>query len=264
MTSTSSTSRSTLPTLGRQISYEQRSYWRNPLAACFTFAFPLVFLVIFIAIFKNDTVELPGGSVKFAQYYVPNIICFGIISACYTNLSITTTHRREVGLMKRARGTPLRPSIYIAGIVGNSALIALILSTLVLVLGLTVYGVTFPNHLAAYVLTVLTGAFCFSSLGLFLSTLIPNEDAAPAIVNFIIFPLLFISGSFAPVPLDSAIGRISSIFPIRHMNEAMNTVFDPFVEGSAISPDHLSVMLAWGIGGAILTVVRFRWEPSTG
>jgi len=252
------------PTLGRQISYEQRSYWRNPLAACFTFAFPLVFLVIFIAIFKNDTIEMSGGAVKFAQFYVPTIISFGIISACYTNLSITTTHRREVGLMKRARGTPLRPSLYIGGIVGNSGLIALILSTLVLALGLTVYGVTFPNHLAAYVLTTLVGAFCFSSLGLLLSTLIPNEDSAPAIVNFIIFPLLFISGTFAPVPLDSTLGRISSIFPVRHLNEAMTTVFDPFVTGSAISPYNLSVMLAWGIGGTILTVVRFRWEPSTG
>ena len=234
------------------------------MAAGFTFAFPLVFLVIFVAIYKNETVEIAGGSVKYAQYYVPTIISFGIISACYTNLSITTTHRRETGLMKRARGTPLRPGLYIGGIVGNSGLIALILSTLVLALGLTVYGVTFPNHLAAYVLTTLVGAFCFSSLGLLLSTLIPNEDSAPAIVNFIIFPLLFISGTFAPVPLDSTLGRISSIFPVRHLNEAMTTVFDPFVTGSAISPYNLSVMLAWGIGGTILTVVRFRWEPSTG
>jgi ABC-2 type transport system permease protein len=254
---------STATTLGRQIGYEQRSYWRNPLAAGFTFAFPLLFLVIFIAINENATIRYPGGTVRFAQYYVPAIISFGIISSCYTNLAITTTHRREEGLMKRARGTPLRPGLYIGGVVGNAGLVSIILSTLVLVLGLTVYGVTFPGHYVAYVVTILVGAFCFASLGLFISTLIPNEDAAPAIVNFIIFPLLFISGTFGRVDPDSALGRISAFFPVRHMNEAMAEVFDPFLTGSAISLRHLGVMLAWGIGAAVLAVIRFRWEPST-
>jgi ABC-2 type transport system permease protein len=251
-------------TLTRQVGYEQRSYWRNPVAAGFTFAFPLLFLVIFIAINSNDTIHLPGGTVKFAQYYVPAIIAFGVISACYTNLAITTTHRREEGLMKRARSTPLRPSLYIGGMLGNSALVAVILAALVTVLGLTVYGVTWPGHWIAFPLTIIVGAFCFSSGGILISTLIPNEDAAPAIVNFVIFPLLFISGTFGRVPTHSTLGRISSLFPVRHLNEAMVTVFDPFRKGAAISWSHLAVMVAWGVVAMVLAIRRFRWEPVTG
>jgi ABC-2 type transport system permease protein len=258
------TSRAVPAALGRQIGYEQRSYWRNPLAAGFTFAFPLLFLVIFIAINSNDTIHYPGGTVKFAQYYVPAIIAFGIISACYTNLAITTTHRREEGLMKRARSTPLRPSIYLGGMLGNSALVAIILAVLVLALGLSVYGVTWQGHLVAFVVTIIVGAFCFTSCGVLMSTLVPNEDAAPAIVNFVIFPLLFISGTFGRVNPRSTLGHISALFPVRHLNEAMTAVFDPFVKGNALSPRHLLVLLAWGVGAMLLAIVRFRWEPVNG
>lgn len=94
----------------RQVRWEQKVYWRNPAAFSFTFAFPLMFLVIFIAINGNDTIDLPGGSVKFAQYYVPAIIAFGLISACYTNLAFTICNRRESGELKRTRARRWRRS----------------------------------------------------------------------------------------------------------------------------------------------------------
>ena len=100
----------------RQVGYEQRSFWRNPAAATFTFAFPLLFLVVFIALNGNDTVRLPGGKVKFAQFYVPAIVAFGVISACYTNLAFTLAIRRDSGLLKRVRSTPLAPSMYLTGL----------------------------------------------------------------------------------------------------------------------------------------------------
>ncbi|MCU1354152.1 MAG: type transporter, partial [Acidimicrobiales bacterium] len=128
----------------RRIRWEQRLYWRNPAAAGFSFAFPLVFLVVFIAIYGNETVRVDGGSVKFAQYYVPGIIAFGLVSACYTNLAITLVFRREEGLLKRVRGTPLSPRVYVAGMVGNVVIVSVILAALVAGLGLVAYGITVP------------------------------------------------------------------------------------------------------------------------
>ena len=107
---------SRLARLGRQVGWEQRSFWRNPAAAAFTFAFPLMFLVVFIALNGNDTVPLTGGRVKFAQFYVPAIIAFGVISASYTNLAFALSIRRDNGLLKRVRSTPLAPSMYLAGL----------------------------------------------------------------------------------------------------------------------------------------------------
>jgi len=253
--------RSPVAALASQVKWEQKSYWRNPAAAAFTFAFPLMFLIVFIAINGNDRVRQSGGSVKFAQYYVPSIIAFGIISACYTNLAFTVSNRRENGMLKRTRGTPLSPLIYLAGMIGNVVVVAVILSALVVALGLIAYGVTFPGRYLGFAVAVVVGAFCFSSLGIAISTFVPNEDAAPAIINFVLFPLLFISGTFGAVSDSSLIGRISAVFPVRALNRSMVAVFDPLANGTGIQPGKLAIMIAWGLVGVAIALRRFQWEP---
>jgi ABC-2 type transport system permease protein len=244
-----------------QARWEQKSYWRNPAAAGFTFAFPLLFLVIFTAINGNDGVTIAGGSVPFAQFYVPAIVSFGLISACYTNLAASITHRRESGILKRVRGTPLRSITYLAGIALNAVIVAIILSTLVILLGLLAYDITFPGRYLGLVFTAALAACCFGSLGVAVSTFIPNEDAAPAIINFVIFPLLFISGTFGPVHDGSALARIADVFPIRHLNEQMLAVFSPFASGTGIVAADSLVLALWTVIGVAVSVRRFRWEP---
>ncbi len=245
----------------RQIGWEQKSYWRNPAAASFTFAFPLMFLIVFIAINGNDRVHLAGGVVKFAQYYVPSIISFGLISACYTNLAFTVSIRREDGLLKRVRGTPLPPVTYLSGMIGNVIVVAMILSGLVIALGLLVYGITFPDRYLGLGIAIVMGAFCFSNIGILVSTIVPNEDAAPAIINFLIFPLLFISGTFGTVSETSLIGRIAAVFPVRALNRLMIDVFEPFGGGIGVKGRDVLVLLAWGVGALAVSVRRFRWDP---
>jgi len=245
----------------RQVGWEQKTYWRNPAAASFTFAFPLMFLVVFIAINGNDRVHLAGGTVKFAQYYVPSIISFGLISACYTNLAFTVSIRREDGLLKRVRGTPLSPVTYLSGMIGNVIVVAMILSSLVIALGLIVYGVTFPDRYAGLAIAIVFGAFCFSNIGILVSTIVPNEDAAPAIINFLIFPLLFISGTFGTVSETSLIGRIAAVFPVRALNRLMVGVFEPFGGGIGVGWRDVAILTAWGLGALALSVRRFRWDP---
>ena len=252
---------STLRTLGRQVGWEQRSFWRNPAAAAFTFAFPLMFLIVFIALNGNNTVPLTGGRVKFAQFYVPAIIAFGVISASYTNLAFALSIRRDNGLLKRVRSTPLAPSMYLAGIAGNAIVISIILTTLVTMLGLLAYGITFPGRYLGLIAALATGAFCFGALGAMVATFVPNEDAAPAIINFILFPLLFISGTFGHVAVTSTVGRIASNFPILHLNQLFEASFNPNAHGTGVIASHIGVLLAWGIGALLIAAMRFRWEP---
>ena len=245
----------------RQVFWEQKAYWRNPAAAAFTFAFPLMFLVVFIAINGNAHITTDGGHrIRFAQFYVPAIIAFGLISACYTNLAFTITNRRESGQLKRVRGTPLSPTTYLGGIFGHVVVVAVVLSALVMALGLIAYDVTWPGHYLPLVVGVVLGAFCFGALGVLVSTFAPNEDAAPAIINFALFPLLFISGTFGPVSDTSVLGRIASIFPIYHLNRMIIDAFDPFRAGSLRWID-VAVLVAWGIGATWWSIRRFRWEP---
>ena len=252
---------SALRSLAGRIRWEQKQYWRNPAAAAFSFAFPLLFLVVFTAINGNERVHLAGGTVKFAQFYVPAMVTFGLVQACYTNLAFTVTVRRETGVLKRTRGTPIQPWLYLAGMIGSVVVVALILTALTTVLGIVAYGVTAPKAALAIVLTIGAAGFCFSALGLAVSTIVPNQDAAPAIVNFIVFPLLFISGTFGRIANTSFLGRLAALFPVRHLNLAMVDAFNPFGSSGSVPWGHLAVLVAWGIGGVAIALRRFRWEP---
>jgi len=192
---------------------------------------------------------------------LPAIVGFGVISACYTNLAFAISIRRENGILKRTRGTPIAPVSYLAGLVGNVIVISLILSTLTIALGLLLYGISFPGRYLGLIVTIASAAFCFSAIGVAVSTFVPNEDAAPAIINFILFPLLFISGTFGRVEDGSALERISSFFPVRHLNELMEAVFNPFGDGTGLIGVHLFVIVAWGVGATALSLKRFRWTP---
>ena len=185
-----------------------------------------------------------------------------MISACYTNLAITVTFRREQGILKRTRGTPIPPLAYLAGMVGNVVVISLILAVLTTGLGVVAYGITVPSHYLGLVVTIAAAAFCFSSLGIAVSTFVPNEDAAPAVVNFALFPLLFISGTFGPIRSGSGLDRVAGLFPIRHLNQLLaESIFSPFTKGTGLIASHLAVLLLWGTGGLLVALRRFRWDP---
>ena len=54
-----------------------------------------------------------GGKVAFAQFYTPSIGIFGLTMACYTSVIVGIATARDMGLLKRVRGTPLPMGIYI-------------------------------------------------------------------------------------------------------------------------------------------------------
>jgi ABC-2 type transport system permease protein len=247
----------------RQIRWEQKMFWRNPPAAVFTFVFPLIFLVIFSAINANDLVGPQGARVKFTQYYVPAIVVFGLISACYTSLAFTLCIRRVQGILKRKRGTPLTATTYLTGIVGNVLIVAILLTGVTLALGMLAYHFKFPDvatRLPKFALLLIVIAFCFTALGVVVSTFVPNEDAAPAIINVILFPLVFISGTFGPIGRDSVLTKIAKFFPVWHAIQAMTNLLNPLKSG-ALDWGNVLVLLAWGVVGAGVALKRFRWDP---
>jgi ABC-2 type transport system permease protein len=249
--------------LGRQIGWEQRSYWRNPAAAGFSFVFPILLLLIFASTGSSSKItELGNPPIKFVQYYIPAIVAFGVMGACFTNLAISMCYKRESGVLKRVRGTPLPAWAYLGGVVGNSVIVSIILAALVIAMGIIFYGVTFPNHLLALILALAVGAATFCVLGLAVTSVIPNADAAPALVNIFFFPLVAISGVFFPVKQGTILAKIGSVFPMKHFIDATFNAFDPRVGGNGIKGSSLLVMGIWGLAGLLFAVGRFRWEPT--
>ncbi len=247
----------------RQLVYENRSFWRNPPAAFFTFAFPLIFLVLFNLLFGDDPIEVSGRRVGASVFYIPAIAALSIVSACFTNIAMGLTFARDQGLLKRVRGTPLPAWAYLAGRVGQATGVAVLLVVLVTAAGVLFYDVDAPTStLPGLALTVVVGAAAFCALGLAMTAAVPNADAATAIVNAVVLPLLFISDVF--IRLDDAprwLVTLGEIFPVKHLSEALQTAFNPFETGAGLEPVHLGIMAAWGVVGMLLAARFFSWEP---
>ena len=253
-----------LALFAHQFRYDQKAFWRNPASVFFTVMFPVILLLIFATVFGGQTVNVRGG-IKTTAYYVPAIITLAVISATMQSLAMSLVIAREDGRLKRGRGTPMPPWVFIAGRVGNSIVTAVVMLVLLAVIGGLVYSVSFPWGRIPEVLLVLAiGAASFSTLGIALTAAIPTQDAAAPIVNFILLPLYFLSGVFIPDDqLPSGIIHFADVFPIRHFFLAF---FDAYVPGGlhAVDWGHLLIVMIWGVGGLLLALRFFRWTPRSG
>jgi ABC-2 type transport system permease protein len=245
----------------RQVRYENRAFWRNPAAAFFTFAFPLLFMVIFNVIFGGGSV-IEGG-IRASDFFTPALIVFSVITATYTNIAMTVTIARDRGVLKRVRGTPLPAWAYLFGRIAHAVLVALLLFVIVAGFGSLAYGVAFPwDRLPQLVAALAIGAATFCALGIAVSALVPNADAAPAIVNATILPLLFISDVFIRIPDPPAwLDAVAGFFPVRPFAHAVLSVYSPHVTGEGLELTDLAVLAAWGVAGAIFSLRFFSWEP---
>jgi ABC-2 type transport system permease protein len=247
-----------------QLRYDQKIFWRNPAAVFFTVAFPVILLLIFGIVFSDQTVAVDGG-VEVTTYYVPAILTLAAVSATMQTLAMTLVIAREDGRLKRGRGTPMPAWVFIAGRIGNSIVVALLMLVLVAAIGRLLYGVPIPWERAPDLLVVLAvGAASFCCLGIALTAVIPSQDASAPIVNALLLPLYFLSGIFIPDDeLPSGVIDFANHFPIRPFFQAF---FDAYVPGSgpAIAWDHLAVVAIWGVGGLLLALRYFRWTPRGG
>lgn len=251
----------TLRLVAHQLRYEQLVFWRTPAAVFFTFALAPVMLVIFAGLNGSDRVD-EFGDVTFAQYFVPGMIAFGLMSTTYGNLVGRFVVRRETGLLKRTRATPLPTPALLGGFITSAVVVTAAGTLLILAIGVIGYNVTFPaDRWLPLVVVVAVGAAAFCALGLALVPFVPTVEATDPIIFGTLLPLLFISGAFDPVDPTSSIGRIAAIFPVRHLVDAALAVFDLQPGGGTIAWDHLAIVAAWGIAGAAIATRWFRWDP---
>jgi ABC-2 type transport system permease protein len=155
------------------------------------------------------------------------------------------------------------------------------------VFGKVFYSSALPTGrpLAEFVVTFVVGALTFSALGLAMTSVVPNADAAPPIVNASILPLLFLSGIFIPLGDDAPawVRTVGAIFPVKHFVDAMRASYlgnlrihvphsctpaQALRSGcfSDIPAFHfhwidLVVIAAWGLAGLVLASRFFSWEP---
>jgi len=236
----------------RQYRLERRMFWRNPSAAFFNFVLPLLFLALFGAIF--------GGDQETLNVIVPGVAGMSIMSTTFSALAMNMTFLREQGVLKRMRGTPLPSGAYLTGIAANAVTNAAVQIALVVLSGRLFFGLGWPKDWLELAVFVVAGVVCLASLGVAWSHVIPNFDAAPAYVNIVFLPVIFVSGVFYDVDDTPAFLRdIAQALPLTHVIDGLSAAM---VSGRGLADNlsALAVVGVWAAAGCILAVRGFSWE----
>ena len=246
-----------------QLRAEQRLYWRSRELAFFTFLFPVVIFILLGSVYGSDRIK-SEGNVKGSSYLLAGILGYGVASTAFAGLAIVLVIRRESGILKRLRGTPLPARSYVAAFLASTIAVFLIEAVTLIVLARVLFGVPFPNRWLSVALSLLLGALAFAAMGVALTTFIRSAEGSSAVVNAIYLPVAFLAGSFwSTHAYPHFLEVIAELLPLTYFIRLMK---DVLLHGEQIWTDwtDVAVIAAWGLAGLIVAVRRFRWEPREG
>jgi ABC-2 type transport system permease protein len=242
-----------------QLRAEQLVFWRSKEAALFIFLFPLLLFVLLGSVYSGKIYGVPAP-----QALLAGLIGYGCANTAFAGLAIQLVIRRENGILKRLRATPLPARTYIAALLASTLLVFALQTVALFLLGRVLYGTPFPTEIGSLVLAVILGAASFAGLGVATASLIRSAEGSSAVVNFILLPMAFLTGSFGPTRhYPSFLRAIGDVLPLKYFIDLVNAIY---LHGHAFwtKPEAIGVLAAWGAGGLLVAVFHFRWEPREG
>jgi ABC-2 type transport system permease protein len=239
---------------------QQLLFWRNREAAFFSFLFPILLLVLLGSVYGDEPIE----GVDAATYLVVGLLGYGVAATAFAGLAITLVVRREAGLLKRVRGTPLGAGTYLSAVIASTVIVILLQVLAQLAIGLYVLDAELPESPGSFAVAIALGAASFAALGVAITALVRTAEGSSAVVNAIYLPMAFISGAFfSTQELPRFLEVISEVLPLTYLLDLIRVTFIDG-EGLDTAAGELAAVLGWGAVGLVLAVRLFRWEPREG
>ena len=164
---------------------------------------------------------------------------------------------RELGILRRLSTTPLPPSWVLAAQLVINFVLALWTLLILVVVGGVAFGVAAPKSPAGFVLAFLLSVAALFAMGLWVAAVARNVTAANAMGAALFFPLIFFAGLWFPQQyMPAALRHVGQLTPLGASVHALQMA----TQGVFPSAGSLLVLLAYGVGFALLAVKSFRWE----
>jgi ABC-2 type transport system permease protein len=240
-----------------ELRFEQKLYWRSRELAFFTFMLPILFFLLLGSVYGGDKIDGFRGS----NYLLAGMLGYGIAATAFAGLSIVMVIRREEGILKRLRATPLPAWAYIAAVLVSTLIVFAIEAVALVLLGRVLFSVPLPSRLVSLVLALLLGAVVFTALGLAMTALVRSAEGSSAAVNAVYLPMAFISGSFfSPHSFPKFLRVIADVLPLTYV---IRLIRDVMLSGAQIwsRPGTVGAIAGWAVVGVVGAVLGFRWEP---
>ena len=245
-----------MSTLLHQLRFEQKVFWRSREAAVFIFIFPLLLYALLGSVYGDEIDGVPAVDVLLA-----GLFGYGAANTAFAGLAIILVGRREAGVLKRLRATPLTPAVYLAAVLLSTLATFALQSVSLLGLGGLAFGASMPANWLGFVGAIVLGVACFAGQGLAAASLIRSAEGVSAVVNVIVLPMAFLSGAFGPTQkFPAVLQAIADVLPLTYFIDIVDGVY---LRGDSLfaDPKALAIVLAWGLAGVVVALRRFGWMP---
>ncbi len=197
---------------------EIKMFWRIPEQVFFTFALPVLFLILFSTVFSGDIEIDKTHKIAFARYFIPGIISSGVVGTTFANLAMSISVAQHEGLLKRLAGTPLPRAAYFAGKLGMCVVLTAGQTAIMLAIGILAFGAKLPvsaERWGVFVGILILAAAVGAALGIAYTRIIRDGKAAAAMVQPPFLILQFISGVyFRYADIPTWLQTVAKFFPL--------------------------------------------------
>lgn len=235
---------------------QQVVFWRSREAAFFIFLFPLLLFVLVGSLYSGRYQRVP---VRWSV--LAGIVAYGCANTTFGGLGIQLVLRRESGILKRLRATPLPATTYVAALLTSTLIVFALQAVALFGLGRALFGTPFPPEVGSLVVVLLIGAAAFAALGTAIASLLRSAEGSSAVVNFVLLPMAFLSGGFGPTKsYPSVLRAIGDVLPLKYL---VKLVYAVYLHGQSFwtQPGSIAVLAGWGVAGIAVTALKFQWEP---
>jgi ABC-2 type transport system permease protein len=242
--------------LAHQLAFEQRTFWRSREAAVFIFIFPILLYSLLASVYADDIDGIPS-----ADLLLTGLFGYGAANTAFAGLAIILVGRREAGILKRLRATPLPPRAYLTAVLLSTLVVFALEAVALLALGSLGFGASMPENPLGFAGAIVLGVACFAGMGVGAASLIRSAEGVSAVVNVIVLPMAFLSGSFGPRnEYPAFLQAIADVLPLTYFLDIVDGVY---LDGESLfaDPGALAITAAWGLAGLVVALRWFGWVP---
>jgi ABC-2 type transport system permease protein len=216
-----------------------------------------IFIPVAVLVFFATVGSVPGITERPVDFLLPGILALAIIASGLVSLGIATAYERSYGVLKRLGGSPLpRWGLVAAKVAALLAVQAVQIVVLILVAVALGWRLPEGSSVGLFVAAVLLGTLAFAGLGMLLAGTV-RAEATLALANALFLVFLLIGGVVLPLgELPGPLEAVARLLPAAALSE----LFRVALGSGGASGGPLLLLVAWGLGSAILAARTFRWE----
>lgn len=199
-------------------------------------------------------------NVRYIDFLLPGIVALSLMQMAVFSVAFVFVDYKEKGILKRLIATPMKPWQFVTANVITRLMVGLAQSTILITIGIFAFNSHVIGSYWLVLPSVVLGSIMFLGMGFAISGLAKTVEAVPAIANLIVFPMLFLGGTF--FPLDSMpnwLQHVVQYLPLTYLSHALREVMANGAGFSAISHD-LLFMGIWAVVLVALANITFGFE----